>query len=132
MIKLDCSSVPNNRIYSEALRQNFAKIFFYYFLLILSWYYQNSKPQSNLMIRPFLTRKRLSLRLMLIWQTKIELLHFSFSYSVPWSLFPKLLLIIFIESVDGLPTKGQLISKANTKLFIWTKKNNENIFVFLS
>ena len=28
-------------------------------------------------------------------------------------------------------TKGQLISKANSKLFIWTKKNNKNIFVFL-
>ena len=30
-------------------------------------------------------------------------------------------------------TKGQLISKANSKVFIWTKneKTNENIFVFL-
>ena len=99
--------------------------------------YQNSKPQSNLMVRPFLTRKRLSLHLTLIWQTKIELLNFSLSYSLPCTLlvlrifvhfnqsgtllwvkwknpenwqcamvtFPKLLLIIFIESVDRLPTK---------------------------
>ena len=27
--------------------------------------------------------------------------------------------------------KGQLISKADMKVFIWTKKTNENIFVFL-
>ena len=28
-------------------------------------------------------------------------------------------------------SKGQLISKANFEVFIWTKKTNENIFVFL-
>ena len=30
-----------------------------------------------------------------------------------------------------LPTKGQLISKANSKLFHLNQKTNENIFVFL-
>ena len=30
-----------------------------------------------------------------------------------------------------LSAKGQLISKANLKVFIWTQKPNENIFVFL-
>ena len=35
------------------------------------------------------------------------------------------------KSVFELHNKGQLISKANFKLFIWTKKNNENIFLIL-
>ena len=40
--------------------------------------------------------------------------------------------LIFLAIMVIQATKGQLISKADMKIFIWTKKPNENIFVCLT